>query len=162
MGQKRPMYPASTLAKLFNLSERRIRQLAQEGIIPKKEKGQYDVVASVQGYLKYLQEQVAGRGLTTAAIHVQRLRRIEALADEKELSVSQQLGALINVHTAVERGGRKVMATKTGLLALADRITQMLGLSLMQRHGIQGAIKKNLFAQSDYVEEDNDTRPPDE
>jgi len=162
MGQKRPMYPASTLAKLFNLSERRIRQLAQQGIIPKKEKDKYDVVASVQGYLKYLQEQAAGQGLTTEAIHIQRLRRIKAQADEKELSVGEQSGQLINVHTAVERGGRSVMATKTGLLAMADRITQMLGLSLTQHHGIQGAIKKNLFAQSDYVEEDNDMTPPDE
>jgi len=37
---------AATLAKLLDLSERRIRQLASEGVIPKVTTGQYDIVGA--------------------------------------------------------------------------------------------------------------------
>ena len=51
MNMKKPMstptYPVSTIAKLFNLTERRVQQLASEGVIPKPERGKYDLVASV-------------------------------------------------------------------------------------------------------------------
>jgi len=45
----------ATLAKLLNLSERRIYQLVKEGVIPKVKSGQYDIVGAIQGYLHHLQ-----------------------------------------------------------------------------------------------------------
>ena len=44
-------YPVSTIAKLFGLSERRIQQLAQEGIIPKPDKNQYELIGCVRAYI---------------------------------------------------------------------------------------------------------------
>ena len=61
MSTMSPLYPASTLAKLFHLTERRVQQLARDGIIAKGIKGKYDLVSSVQGYVKYLQERALGR-----------------------------------------------------------------------------------------------------
>ncbi len=43
-----------TLAKLLNLSERRIQQLAREGVIPRVRAGQYDVVGGIRGYLNHM------------------------------------------------------------------------------------------------------------
>lgn len=50
-----PTYTASSLAKLFGLSERRVTLLASEGIIPKATKSGYDIVACVQAYVRYLE-----------------------------------------------------------------------------------------------------------
>ncbi len=152
MAQKTPLYPASTLAKLFDLSERRIRQLAQQSIIPSKEDGKYDLVKTVQGYMRYLQAQAAGQGITTDAIHAQKLRRIKAMADEKELNVQLQSGQIVPTQTVIELGGRKVIATKTGLLAMADRVSQMLGLSQVKRNTINVQIKQVLLELADYTE----------
>lgn len=51
-----PNYPASFYARLFDLSERRIQQMAKDGIIPKAGRGKYPLLGTVQGYVKFLQE----------------------------------------------------------------------------------------------------------
>lgn len=56
-----PSYPVATIAKLFNLTERRVQQLAKEGVIPKPEKGKYDLIGCVRGYIAYLQERAFGK-----------------------------------------------------------------------------------------------------
>ena len=46
--------PIAVIAKLLDLSERRVQQLSREGVIPKATRGQYDLVGSVRGYVRYL------------------------------------------------------------------------------------------------------------
>jgi len=43
--------PIGVIAKLLDLSERRVQQLSREGVIPKAERGQYDLIGSVRGYV---------------------------------------------------------------------------------------------------------------
>jgi len=45
---------AATLAKLLSLSEWRIHQLANQGLIPKVKCGQYDTVDGIHATLDYL------------------------------------------------------------------------------------------------------------
>ena len=47
-------YPISTIAKLLLVSEGDVAQLVKDGVIPKPSKGLYELVASVQGYIKHL------------------------------------------------------------------------------------------------------------
>ena len=47
---------ADVLAKLLDISERRVRQLSAEGIIPKGARGRYEMVGAVRGYIRYLRE----------------------------------------------------------------------------------------------------------
>ena len=55
-----PLYPVKTIASILNLTERRVQQLAHEGIIPKAERGKYDLIGCVRAYIKYLQERAIG------------------------------------------------------------------------------------------------------
>lgn len=48
-------YPGSVLAKLLNITERRLQQLAREGIIPKSNHGKYPLAGVIRGYVIYLQ-----------------------------------------------------------------------------------------------------------
>ncbi len=43
-------HPVETIAKLLILTERRVQQLAREGILPKAEHGRYELVPVVQAY----------------------------------------------------------------------------------------------------------------
>lgn len=56
-----PTVPVGTLAKLFNLTEVRVQQLAKMGVVIKGERGRYDLWASVRGYVRYLQDRAAGK-----------------------------------------------------------------------------------------------------
>ena len=42
------------LAKILKLSERRVQQLTKEGIIPKLDRNNYNLVESVNFYIDYL------------------------------------------------------------------------------------------------------------
>jgi hypothetical protein len=47
--------PAHIVAKLLNVTRRRVQQLSADGIIPKPKDGKYDIVGCLTGYIKYLQ-----------------------------------------------------------------------------------------------------------
>ena len=76
-------YPVSTIAKLFGLTERRVQQLAQEGIIPKPEKNQYELVGSVRSYIDYLQQRAFGKGAVPQDTHLERARLLKAQAKHR-------------------------------------------------------------------------------
>ena len=56
-----PLYPAKTIAKLFNLTDGASSNCREEGIIPKAERGKYKLIGAVQGYVKYLQDRALGQ-----------------------------------------------------------------------------------------------------
>ncbi len=54
-----PTYGVKTIANLLMLTPRRVQYLVQEGVIPKPSRGEYPLVGSIQGYIHYLQSQLA-------------------------------------------------------------------------------------------------------
>jgi phage terminase Nu1 subunit (DNA packaging protein) len=89
-----PTYPAKTIAKLLLLTERRVQQLAKEGIIPKSARGRYELGPSVQGYVKYLQVRAVGNMTPAGAIdyHVEKARKTKAEADIAEIEAARRSG----------------------------------------------------------------------
>ncbi len=49
------LYPAGTIATVLMITDRHLRRLATEGIVPKATRGRYPMTGCVQGYIKYLQ-----------------------------------------------------------------------------------------------------------
>jgi len=125
-----PSYPASTIAKLFNLTERRVQQLAKEGIIPKGERGKYDLVGSVRGYVKYLQERALGRtdGSYTdeADIKLERKRLIKAQADKTESENQKLRGELVPFELMADVLNEVAVLYGTGVDALPSRLANEL------------------------------------
>jgi phage terminase Nu1 subunit (DNA packaging protein) len=130
MSTQTPAYPASTLAKLFHLTERRIQQLAKEGIIVKDAHGKYDLVSSVQGYVKYLQDRALGRadGAYTdpADIKIERKRLIKAQADRAEHENQQRRGDLIALSWVSEVLHEITVLYSSGIEALPGRLAHEL------------------------------------
>lgn len=87
------------LAKLCNLTERRCQQLANEGVMEKKGRGDYTLVASVNGYIVYLQELVntskESDGLDfdeKVELAKQKLRKLRLEADKLDREKSKDTG----------------------------------------------------------------------
>lgn len=100
-----PSVPVGTLAKLLNLTEVRIQQLAKLGVVVKGERGRYDLWASIKGYVAYLQSRnvsrpgsgvVATEGgeVTGEDYQKHRARLYKAKADAAELEASLLRGRL--------------------------------------------------------------------
>ena len=93
--------PIGVIARLLDLSERRIQQLSREGVIPKAERGQYDLVAAVRGYVAYLRDLAVKAQAGAPDFGAERARLIKAKADLAEMEADGRRGELL-----AGRGGR--------------------------------------------------------
>ena len=109
------------IAKLLDLSERRVQQLSREGVIPKAERGQYDLIGSVRGYVRYLRDQALKAQAGAPDYAAERARFIRARADLAEMEAKEKRRSLIAADQ-VEAAWIAVLALlRTRLLALPDR-----------------------------------------
>jgi len=114
--------PIGVIAKLLDLSERRVQQLSREGVIPKAERGQYDLIGSVRGYVGYLRDQAAKAQAGAPDYAAERARFIRARADLAEMEAEEKRRSLIAAEQ-IEAAWIAVLALlRTRLLALPDRL----------------------------------------
>jgi phage terminase Nu1 subunit (DNA packaging protein) len=114
-------YPVSTIAKLFGLSERRVQQLAQEGVIPKPEKNQYELIGSVRSYINYLQQRAFGKGVLPQDTHQERARLLKAQADMAEIDLAERTGQLVTVERVEADWISMVTACRAKLLSIPTK-----------------------------------------
>lgn len=136
-----PTYPVSTIAKLFNLTERRVQQLASDGVIPKAERGKYDLVASVRGYIAFLQDRAFGKEVVHVDAHQERARLLKAQADKTELEVKTIKGELMSQDQIAEQWSGYVMAARSRLLSIPIRGAH-LAMGLKEFHEIKGGLEE--------------------
>jgi phage terminase Nu1 subunit (DNA packaging protein) len=157
--------PLAVIAKLLDLSERRVQQLSREGVIPKATRGQYDLVGSVRGYVRYLRDQAAKAQAGAPDYASERARFIRARADLAEMEAEEKRGAVIPAGD-VEAAWVAVLALlRTRLLALPDRLatvvhaeTSAAGVRDVIRNAIREALEE--LAETDVrPERDQDAGP---
>jgi phage terminase Nu1 subunit (DNA packaging protein) len=146
--------PIGVIAKLLDLSERRVQQLSREGVIPKATRGQYDLIGSVRGYVRYLRDQAAKAQAGAPDYASERARFLRARADLAEREAEQKRGSLLAAED-VETAWIAVLARlRTRLLALPDRLAPLVHAETSPagvRDVIRGAIREALeeLAESD-------------
>ncbi len=117
--------PLGVIAKLLDLSERRVQQLSREGVIPKATRGQYDLIGSVRGYVRYLRDQAAKAQAGAPDYASERARFIRARADLAEMEAEEKRGSIIAAED-VEAAWIAVLALlRTRLLVLPDRLAPL-------------------------------------
>ena len=117
--------PIGVIAKLLDLSERRVQQLSREGVIPRAERGQYDLIGSVRGYVRYLRDQAAKAQAGAPDYASERARFIRARADLAEMEADEKRGGVIAAGE-VEAAWIAVLALlRTRILALPDRLAPL-------------------------------------
>ena len=114
--------PIGVISRLLDLSERRVQQLSREGVIPKAERGQYDLIGSVRGYVRYLRDQALKAQAGAPDYAAERARFIRARADLAEMEAEEKRRSLIAADQ-IEAAWIAVLALlRTRLLSLPDRL----------------------------------------
>jgi len=115
-------FPLDTIAKLLDLTPQRVLQLVKEGVIPKKDRGRYELVPVVRGYIKYLRE----RGLRADVhgddynAHRTRLTKVKAdLAEMEKAQIEEQLIPAADVEAAWVEAAQNM---RQNLLAFSQRV----------------------------------------
>ena len=93
-----PTYPAKTIAKLLMMTERRVQQLAKDGVIPKADRGRYELAPAVQGYIRFLQDRMAGNASSAENIdyHVEKARKVKFEADIAQVEAAKRRNEAID------------------------------------------------------------------
>jgi phage terminase Nu1 subunit (DNA packaging protein) len=120
-GKAAATYPATVIAKLLLLTERRVQQLAGEGVIPKAERGRYALAPAVQGYVRYLKDRAGGGDAETDEIGTSKARLIKARARMAELEADALEGKLLD-RAEVERAWKTIVLNmRAKLMAIPVR-----------------------------------------
>lgn len=91
MNNKEAYCEATMLGKLLNLSERRIQQLAQAGILQKVGRNQYDLVTSIQNYVAYLQKQTKKSQPSYKQLKINHQQQMKQKTDLEIIKLEYQL-----------------------------------------------------------------------
>lgn len=158
-------YPVSTIAKLFGLSERRVQQLARDGIIPKPEKNQYELVGSVRAYINYLQQRAFGQGVSPQDTHLERARLLKAQADMAEIELAERTGALVTVERVQTDWLAMITACRAKLLGIPTKTAYQIS-NLSDTHEIEKFLKRTIHEAltelAAYESDDEDISADDE
>jgi hypothetical protein len=92
--------PIAVIARLLDLTERRVQQLVREGVIPAParagpERGRYDLVGAVRGYVRYLRAQATQSSGGSVDFGAERARLVKAKADLAEMDAEVRRGGLL-------------------------------------------------------------------
>lgn len=120
-----PTCSAGELSALLGLSGRRLRELAEEGVISRAA-GRYRTLEAVQAYTTHLREAATRRQqpspeLVAQAIdgRAQRARLAKLQADRVELELDRERGRLVEVEPLKIRLSTMVVGVRNKLLAVA-------------------------------------------
>ena len=123
--------PIAVIARLLDLTERRVQQLAREGVIPPAarsgaERGRYDLVSAVRGYVHYLREQAVRSQSGTADFGTERARLVRAKADLAEMDAGARRSDLLPVADVEAAWIAVLERLRARLLILPDRLAPLV------------------------------------
>lgn len=117
-------YPVATLCSLLDLTPRRVQQLTAEGVLFKAERGRYDLVKSVRGYIAYLRDRAAKAASNTEDTALSRKRMADAMMAELDLEVRR--GERLPAEEVDEMMQRVATTVRTNVLAVPAKIAPLL------------------------------------
>lgn len=121
--------PVTAIAKLLMMTPRHVQKLTADGVIPKTERGRYEVVAAVQGYIKYLKDRaITGNGDIDYTAEKSRLTR--AQADLAEIEVARSRGDVVGADQLTRNLTNLFTEIRTNLRNIPGRVSSsLLGLT---------------------------------
>lgn len=118
---------AKQLAYLFRISERRVQQLASQGIIQKEARGRYNLVESVRGYVQFLQDIASGaQGEKETDYGDARTQKMRADADKAIMEAALLAGRLIPAEIVAYNWNHMIGAFRAKLLNLPKKTAPLV------------------------------------
>ena len=115
------------MAKLLLMTERNVSGLAQRGVIPKSERGRYELVPVVQAYIRYLRDRTIGGDMTgDENLANAKGRMVKARARMAEAEADLLDGTVLR-RAAVEAAWERVLvALRMRILALPAKAAPVM------------------------------------
>jgi len=115
----------TAIAKLLKLTERRVQQLAKDDIIPKAERGKYDLVSSIHGYIDFLKAK-AGGDFTAEDVIKNKNKLMKAKAEIAEIERMKATGELIQKEEVKSTWLELINKVKQKLLSIPNKVAPIV------------------------------------
>ena len=163
-------YPVATVAKLLLLTERRVQQLTKDGVLPRAERGRYELAPVVQSYVGYLRDRALPGADEAAsdAFHRARARRMTAEANLSEMRDAEARGELIPAADVRAVLSSMIVRVRAKLLSIPPRLApRVVGCTSLTdaeeaiRQGVHDALDELAGTQVGSVAVANTSLDPD-
>ncbi|MCI6260392.1 MAG: hypothetical protein SOV63_03740 [Pyramidobacter porci] len=120
-----PALTSPRLGDLFGMTDRRVRQLAQQGILPRDEKGRYPLRDCVLAYIAYLKsnpnESASVKELEYRKLKAETEER-QAKADKAQLDLDERRGELISRADMYREWTGRCVELRAAMLGLPNEL----------------------------------------
>lgn len=142
--------PLDTICKLLDLTPARISQLTSQGVIPRQERGRYEVVPVVRAYIKFLRERAVRGDVHGDDYSTHRTRLTKARADITEMERAQMENRLIP-STDVELAWNSIVSNaRNRLIAIPTKVAPVVFAS-KNLNEIRDIIKDEIYSALDEL-----------
>ena len=117
----RATYSVGIIARLLVLTERQVQNLAAQGVLPKAERGRYELASVVQAYVRYLRGQTLSPDGETNDIGPLKARLIKARARVAEAEADQLDSTLLQRSQVEAAWGEMVSNMRARLLGIPNK-----------------------------------------
>lgn len=117
-------WPVQTLCSLLDLTPRRVQQLTNEGVLFKVERGRYDLIKSVRGYISYLRDRAEKNASNSEDAALNRKRMADAQIAELDLELRR--GERLPADQVEEMMQRVATTVRTNLLSIPTKISPLV------------------------------------
>ena len=145
-----PMFPpvsVGVLAKLFDVTERRIQQLAKQGVISKTDHGKYDLLTATREYIRYLHGLRSSEEVDPEKMPPK--ERLDWYRGTRERARHQQeAGELISAaeyERALSASLKQVAVTLESLPDLLERDAGLPGTAVEKAIAVIDALRERLY-----------------
>lgn len=119
------LYNSQYIASLLDLSERRIRQLRDEGVLTEAQKGYYEFKPTIHAYLKYLRTQISDKD-HTSDYNTERARLVRAKRERQELELELQRGDAHSTEVVEQIVSDMLIRFKNRILSIPGKLSPEL------------------------------------
>ncbi|CDX01288.1 Hypothetical protein DPCES_1401 [Desulfitobacterium hafniense] len=137
----------SVISSLFGLTDRRVRQLVEEGVIDKVKNGSYELAPTVKKYVMYLRLGTDGKELEkdAEAIYMAEKTKHEAAKRQiAEIELAQMRGQMHDAKDVEREMSKMLAAFRTRMIALPSKVAPML-IAQNEISVIQDLIQKEIY-----------------
>jgi len=119
-------YPLDTISKLLDLTPQRVNQLVNQGIIPRAERGRYELVPVVRAYIHFLRDRKIQGDVHGDDYSTYRTRLTKARAEMAEKENAQLDSKLIPADDAKDAWTAMVANARARLLSIPNKIAPLV------------------------------------
>lgn len=142
--------PLDTICKLLDLTPARISQLTSQGVIPRQERGRYEVVPVVRAYIKFLRERAVRGDVHGDDYSTHRTRLTKARADITEMERAQMENRLIPSSDVEVTWNSIVSNARNRLIAIPTKVAPQVFAS-KNLNEIRDIIKEEIYSALDEL-----------